>query len=759
MNTPDHPSDGQDVRARVAPLLREWLLVLTLLSFTVLGLSVTGALGRFDQAIYDLTVRWSAPPPPDQVLIVAIDDSSLERLGPWPWTDARHAEVIDRLVASGVTSIGYDIFLDCDAPSASLEAALRRAKQAGVRVAMPVKLRIPGPNGKSYLADPPPAGAAAGHVLIRTDNDGVVRRVDLAVEAGQRWPRLAALVAGLGGAQALSMLPSQSAAETGPLRLLGERLIGFRGPPGRIRSLPIMAVLGGEAPRELLEGRRIMIGVTASGYSERFSTAVSGREGAMSGIEIEASLVADLIQGRRLERAGPERSLALALVMLWLVMVGMLILRPGVAGIFGIALMILVLLGATAGLIAVGRWAEPAAAVVALLAAPPLWAWRRLAVVNDWMTRELTALGDMGLPKRRSRGPSDPVTRTTEMLAATIDRVEELRQLADAALRGLPDATVLVSNLGQIVAANGAAEALFGANPAPAAIDVAFAKASLPAFGAEALASPDSPWRGEFSATDGSIREVRFTPWRGSSGTPLGWIVRFADISALRRAEAAREEALQLLTHDMRAPQASILALVERRQDMSIDTASRLRHLAQRTIGLADGYLQLARAEVGNYTMSEVDLAAIATEAVDELWPQAQSMGLRIDGLGLDEEALMWGNHSLLMRAVVNLIANALKHAPRGSIITVRLRNDRSDWRLDVEDRGPGVPAELQSQLFGRFRTGGEAGGVGLGLAFVRSVAEGHGGLARCTSVPGEGATFTLWLPGLQSGRAALAAE
>jgi len=508
----------------------------------------------------------------------------------------------------------------------------------------------------------------------------------------------------------------------------------------------------------LLEGRTVLVGVTASGLGGQFATAVSGRSGAMSAVEIQASLAADLMQGRRLERAGLERSLALALVMLWLVMVGMLILRPGAAGVFGIALMILVLMSAAAGLIAIGRWVEPAGAVVALLAAPPIWAWRRLAVVNDWMTRELTALGDMGLPKRLSRTPSDPVTRTTEMLAATIERVEELRRLADAALRGLPDATVLVGNTGQIVAANGAAESLFGPDPTTAEVDVAFAGANLPGFGATALSTAESRWRGEFPAHDGSVREVRFTSWRNSRGEPLGWIVRFADISALRRAEAAREEALQLLTHDMRAPQASILALVDRTEGLPPEVADRLRQLARRTIGLADGYLQLARAEAGNYTMDEVDLASIATEAVDEMWPQAQALGVSVEGIGLESEALLWGNHSLLMRAIVNLIGNALKHAPRGSRVMVRLRPDSGDWRLDVDDKGPGVPAHLQRQLFSRFRTGGGAGGVGLGLAFVRSVAEGHGGLARCQSVPDQGATFTLWLPGLAAGKA-LAAE
>jgi signal transduction histidine kinase len=63
------------------------------------------------------------------------------------------------------------------------------------------------------------------------------------------------------------------------------------------------------------------------------------------------------------------------------------------------------------------------------------------------------------------------------------------------------------------------------------------------------------------------------------------------------------------------------------------------------------------------------------------------------------------------------------------------------------------VPADVQERLFGRFQTSGEMGGVGLGLAFVKSVADGHGGLVRCHSVPGEGAMFSLYLPGLRKKR------
>lgn len=736
--------------ASAKPLLREWLLALTVMSIAVVVLSMTNSLSRLDQAIYDMTSRLTAPLPPDNVLIVTIDDASIDALGPWPWPAARHGAAIDALRRSGALAVGYDAGLDAGA-SEALAPALARARAQNVPVAMPAQFRVPGANGRAYDVTQAPRGALASHAIVQPDEDGVVRRLPLALDGRRRWPHMAAALVGNGALAGLPKFVQPDGAVT--LAQREERLIGFRGGAGSFRSFPMAAVLSGEVPRELIAGRVVLVGLTANGLGAHYATATSGAGGAMPAVEINASLVADLMQGRALSRSDNRAAMILAMVMLWTVMVAMLLLRPGLAGVFGILLAVLVVMLAASGLLLTGSWSQPAAAVVALLVAPPFWAWRRLVVVNDWMTQELDALGDLGLPQRRQKLASDPVTQTTERLAQTIDRVQELRRLADAALRGLPDATLLVSGTGEIVSANGAAEALFGETPKTRTVEAAFSGNDLPPFRAEALAAPKGPWFGEFRATDGTVREVRYTPWRDADGKPLGWVVRFADISALRKAEAAREEALQLLTHDMRAPQASFLALVDRSDDISRETGDRLRQLARRTISLAEGYLQLARADAGGYAMDEVDLGAIATEAVDELWPLATARNIRIKGERIDREALSWGNASLLMRAVVNLLSNAVKHTPTGGEITVRLKADVKDWRLDVIDNGPGVPPDIQAQLFGRFQTSGDMGGVGLGLAFVKSVADGHGGLVRCHSVPGEGPMFSLYLPGLRKKR------
>jgi CHASE2 domain-containing sensor protein/signal transduction histidine kinase len=743
-------------------LFTEWLVVGIGLSLLLAVLGFTGALQRLDHLFYDVVAKVAPRAVPDDIVIVAIDEPSLQAVGAWPWPRRRHADAIDRIAAARPRAIIYDLlFTEPRREDPALAAAIGRAQtliapddsprdRNLAAVALPLQFAVPGGYGRAYDPLLPAVGNAAdaGHARVQPDNDGVVRSLDLALDGTRRWGHVVTLAV---GAPPLPGFVARPQSE--PLRRVGERLIGYRGGPGQFRAVPMAALLAGEVPPEIFRNRIVMVGATAAGLGDQFATTGAGTAGVMPGVELQANFAADLLAGLDLRRAGPWPAVLLALATLWLAMLALLRLRPGTAALCGLGLAGLVLALVAALFRIDGLWIGPSAALAGLLLAPPIWAWRRLAAVNAWM---LTELAELGAPARRRPGllSDDPVTRTTRLLDATIDRVDNLRELADAAVRGLPDATLLVDRDGEIVTANTAAEALFGNVPTLADVDAMFN--GLPSFGTKTLTDRQSPWRGEHRARNGSVRDIRFTPWAGKDGEALGWIVRFADITALRRAEQSREEALQLLTHDMRAPQATILALLDQHRSgshgsaksgLDPELADRLRHLATRTIALADGYLQLARADAGGYTLSEVDLAAIATEAVDELWPQSRSKGITLAGEGLDDEALLMGDYQLLLRAAVNLIGNAVKFAPKGSAVVVRVSNLGTQWELAVTDSGPGLTPALQARLFGRFNAGAEADGVGLGLAFVRAVAQGHAGSVMCESVPGEGATFRLKLP------------
>ena len=225
-------------------------------------------------------------------------------------------------------------------------------------------------------------------------------------------------------------------------------------------------------------------------------------------------------------------------------------------------------------------------------------------------------------------------------------------------------------------------------------------------------------------------------------------------LTRIRAAERQREHAIQLLTHDMRAPQVSILTLLDTPAGQrTADADRRIAICARQTLDLAEGYVLLARAETLAFNASVVDMVQTAIEAADLLWPQAQARGVTIRVPEPDEARLVMGDPGLLRRLLINLLENGRRYGPSGSILDCEVSRLEIDGQLKcqvrIRDRGPGLSETAVERLFLPFgQGGGETSGVGLGLAFVRTVAERHKGQVHYeTGHPG--AVFVLTLPGL----------
>lgn len=224
-------------------------------------------------------------------------------------------------------------------------------------------------------------------------------------------------------------------------------------------------------------------------------------------------------------------------------------------------------------------------------------------------------------------------------------------------------------------------------------------------------------------------------------------------LETLRVAQRERDQTLRFLSHDLRAPHLSILAVLERSVDAPLpaEDARAIRRQSRRALELTDGFMQLARAESQPLRVEPQDLADLAVEAADACWRRAEDRGLRIAGPGVDAgTALCPCDAQLVRRALVNLIDNALRHGPAGTEVELGLARDGAGWRLSVSDRGPGIAPEDRARIFEPWWRGRDAdpsSGAGLGLAFVATVAERHGGGARAVARDGGGARIELWLP------------
>jgi hypothetical protein len=209
---------------------------------------------------------------------------------------------------------------------------------------------------------------------------------------------------------------------------------------------------------------------------------------------------------------------------------------------------------------------------------------------------------------------SDVVAAQAADLADAIERMRDLRRFVGDVIRELPDPLLVTDEAGIVTLANSAAHALLGDDI------VGRAKAPL------------SPLADGSLEIDGRCFILTRAALRDADDVQRGWIVRLADISAIRDAEREREALLEFLSHDMRSPQASILALIDHDGQSAVrpDIATRIRGYAHRTLTLADNFVQLARVSATPFRPEPVSLGDVLAEAADDLWTQADRRGIRI---------------------------------------------------------------------------------------------------------------------------------
>ena len=252
----------------------------------------------------------------------------------------------------------------------------------------------------------------------------------------------------------------------------------------------------------------------------------------------------------------------------------------------------------------------------------------------------------------------------------------------------------------------------------------------------------------------------------GAGATVNILLMTFNDLTPLRRVEEMRADFIANASHELRTPLAALLGFIETLQGPAKDDpAARDKFLgimqgqATRMARLIDDLLSLSRIELNAHLQpsTPVDLAPIVRQVIDGLQMLARDRGVEIKVVLPSDALMVLGDRDELIRALENLVENALKYGAAGKRvdITVAYSQTRAglpEARVAVRDYGPGIAPEHLPRLTERFYrvdvTDSRAqGGTGLGLALVKHVLNRHGGRLTIESTPGEGATFTMHVP------------
>jgi len=218
----------------------------------------------------------------------------------------------------------------------------------------------------------------------------------------------------------------------------------------------------------------------------------------------------------------------------------------------------------------------------------------------------------------------------------------------------------------------------------------------------------------------------------------------------LREANRIKDELLAMCSHDLRSPLNTLLGHARLLQEANLPeraqrSAEAVERQGKRLLQLVQHILERGRNRTVAATRQPVDLAAVARSLAEDA---VGERGVRVVATG-DATAVADGDGSALRQVLENLVSNAISHSPAGAEVEVevRLAGAADHVRVEVRDRGPGIPAEELPLVFERYRKSGASSGLGLGLAICREIVEQHGGAIWAAAREGGGTCFVFTVP------------
>lgn len=758
-------TSAMTLRAR---LIIEWLVIALLATVLVVAMVSYRAADRLDLLIYDFAMEWEGSQPSGDILIVKIDEDSLVDYGGWPWSRDTYVPALDNIAKGGAAAIALDVLFTEKTGTAEENQALADAMARNDRTILPLQLQGPGLNGRRFdtLKPVEPLASAAhalGHVNLDADSDTVIRRLNLCIDNdGEKIPYLIV--------ETLARKTGKTAADITGSNCEVPKALPFM-PQSAFQTVSFGQVARGEIPAQFFDGKMVLIGATAAGLGDQHRTPAV--DGALApGIVVMANALEALIQDNFITDMPRANVIVLSLVPLWVLLIILWRARPRTVIIFTLALLGVILLGSIA-LLQWHIWFPPVTAMFAIALVYPLWGWRRLQATSDYMGRELNRMDEGGAvvpPIDNRRAPTDIVTEQAERLSMAISNLRDMRRFVTDTLEHLPDPMLVTDPQGMVVMANHVAEELLGhIVPNMGIKDLLVSTAHKKDFAGL------SRYLANATGQDGAAEEynifqtrneqhyaVRCAPIISDQDEMLGHILYFADITSIRLANQQREEVLKLLSHDMRGPQAAILALVDRGEKdggpkpFSPDISERIRQQARRTLSLADNFVDMARMKAQKFDPEDILFADLVAEASEAIWPLSSARLIKITITDESEAGFVAGERSSLSRAFINLFDNAVKYSPENSNIhaaidQLELGNERF-VRCVIDDEGSGIDKNILPRLFGQFASTNEVAahgpsGIGLGLHYVKTVVERHAGDIHAENRKEGGARFVVLLP------------
>lgn len=741
---------------------RKWsrtvLLAGILFSF-VAAISVVPVVHEFQLRLADTYFR-TAPPPlqPSPVVLVLIDDQSLRTYGRWPWSRVTVAQLVHQLDRAGAQIIGLDILFS-EQQSPAIDGELADAMRAGHRTVIADKIGMysDGPRWIEPIAPLANAALGVGHSQAVLDSDGLCRRFPVqeltvdgprlafAVEVARHIdPARTALFLAAYGIDA----PSRDSGVVSAAPVVAP--IAFR--RDRFRTISAADVLQG---RELgsLRGRPVLVGFGPTEIADRLSTPLTGQLPA-AGVEIHAQILDSVLSGRSL-RPLPAPINALLLFATCLGAVTLFRHRRGWGVIVWVSC-----LGAIAYFVGWATFVLEARALsigpmlLAVVFGPVVVYAADFVVVERSVRRQMSRLREWLVMHRRYDLGEDPddISCNLDVLQELQTQLGSLYELHETLLQSTHDAIAIFDVEGRLILQNQIFATIFRSQTELTKVEEI---RGLVEWTEGAPRRSEGSTEGE-AYVRGELFSVRLVPLAPTTLSPQGGTIwMLSSLQAREERDRSRAEVLGFITHELRTPLTAIQGFSELMIQFPgsphcARAPETIFRESKRLLALIHSYLDVLRLDAGARVpvFEEVDVTEVVRHVFEILRPIAAASGMTLTWQG--EDAMVFGDIALLNGAILNLISNAIKYGEKGTEITARCTRQSQDVAISVHNLGRPIDGSDLPHLFSSYyrgTSGGErAPGWGLGLAFVKRIAEKHGGSTEVESSE-RGTTFTIHLP------------
>ncbi|WKJ92328.1 CHASE2 domain-containing protein [Methylomonas montana] len=749
-------------------------LIVLLLVLLAIVLSYTDALWRFDRWIYDVQLKLLATPASQEIVIVEVDQKSLQQFGRWPWPRDIHARLLETLQPANPRAIALDfIFSEADQQHPESDARLGRALASGKPVVLPVIVEY---NGNVLVQTLPlpeyTEHAVLGHANTDLDKDGISRSILLQLAVGNsRWPAMPLAIYALRHPEILAALPGLrfNAPNDG---LLGDYRVWlpFFDPSTDFTRVSYADVLSGVVPNQFFENKYVLVGLTASGIERDLPAPLAIGNRPMTGVDFIAAGLDGLLKQTLWQPLPWIWQFLLSLTLAGAAIKTSTVFSPRWLPLSVLLLSMMILLFCLVLLHTSHYWFAPSASLAVLVASYPLRSWRHFEKLIQSLFAE--------------------------------------RKRAYITLNAIVDGVITTTSDGRIEYMNAAALNIISSKLSKAAtqhidnifnVEIDGNTHKLSELIQQSIGNhgPLEFNHCRLSSSDQHLMNANLiiSPLFGKKGRPIGSVLTINDIGErmimakmlLQKAQEqtvmrelinrteqvslAKSQFLSQMSHELRTPLNAIIGFSQLMQiddpehplaETHLDSVNEIHKAGLHLLGLIDELLDLARIESGKISLNiaSIALTELISDCQTLVAPLAQNKGLQLIVQNpLSPQFLLKVDPKRAKQILLNFLSNAVKYnRPNGSISLTTSQVGGNRVRIAVTDTGQGLAEQEQQLLFRSFERLGadhtDIEGTGIGLAITKQLAELMHGNVGVSSTPGVGSTF--WVELMLDGEANL---